>query len=102
MLSILTFEKWFSVLDTLCIPSCHSSVLPISSPRGQGLGGPRVGSHLCMQTRLWGCILLSSGFCPVVDEAGLETSTGFLLGRAATCPLMGRAESWSSAGEGHV
>lgn len=47
-------------------------------------------------------LYFSSGFCPVVGEAGLETSTGFLLGRAAACPLMGGAESWFSAGQGHV
>lgn len=32
--------------------------------------------------------------CPLVGEAGLEVSAGFLEGRACVCPLVDRSVSW--------
>ena len=45
---------------------------------------------------------LSSGVSPLVAEAGLETCAGFLERRASACPLVGRAGSWPSGGQGCV
>ena len=40
--------------------------------------------------------------CPLVGEAGLEASSGFLEARAGACPLVDVAGSWPSLGQGHV
>ena len=37
-----------------------------------------------------------------MDEAGLEACEGFLVGGTSTCPLVGRAGSSHSGGEGCV
>ena len=53
-------------------PLCTSHILP-SHHNGQEPVGPRVGSDLCLQTqlcRLWHCIFLASGVCPLLGEAG--------------------------------
>ena len=55
----------------------------LSPPNSRGLVGPRVDSDLCLRTQfrmLWDCVRLSSGVCPLVGEAGLETCGGFLVG----------------------
>ena len=46
--------------------------------------------------------VLSSGVCPLVDEAGLEICAGFPVGWASTFPLVGGPCSWSLGGQGHV
>ena len=75
------------------------------SPMGQGPAGPKVDSDLCLRTqfhRLWDCIFLASGVCPLVGEAGLEVPAGFLVGGTGACPLLGGVGSWSSGGQCHV
>lgn len=65
------------------------------------------------QLRIWttpgrlGQKLIDCGFfvpdvCPTVDEACLKASAGSLEGRATACPLVGRAESQLSGGQGYV
>ena len=59
--------------------------------KGQGPDGPRVGSDLHLQIqfhRLQDLSFLTSGFCPLVGEAGLEACAGFLMGVAGACPLV--------------
>lgn len=51
--------------------------------QGEGTNGPRVG---------W----LASAVSPPL--AGLEASTGFLVGRVGACPLVVGAGSWPFAG----
>ena len=78
---------------------------PLSSPKGQGPAGSRVDSDLCLWTqfhRLQACSFLPSGVCPLVGEAGLEACAGFLVGGVSACPLVGRAVSWPSGGQGSV
>ena len=78
---------------------------PLSSPMGQGPAGPRVGSDLCLWTRLhrlWDFSFLALGVCPLVGEAGLEAYASFLVGGAGACPLVGGAGSWPSCGQGCV
>ena len=55
----------------------------------------------------WVCRLqdhgfLASGVFPLLGEDVLVANSGFLEGRAGAFPLMGRAESWPSGGQGHV
>ena len=78
---------------------------PLSSPKGQGPAGPRVGSDLRLWTqfcRLQDHSFLASGICPLADEAGLAARAAFLVGRAGACPLVSGAWSWPSSGQGHV
>ena len=78
---------------------------PLSSPKGQGPVGPRVGSDLFLQTqfhRLRDHSFLASGVCPLVGESGLGACVGFLVAGAGACPLVGGAGSWPSGGQGHV
>ena len=58
MLSILTFEKWFSVWDALCIPLSSQQGTPHLVTQVPGARWFQVGSDLCLQTRLWCCISL--------------------------------------------
>lgn len=51
---------------------------------------------------MWDLSFLASGVCSLVDEAGLDVESGFLVGGASTCPLVGEAGSWSSGGLCHV
>ena len=51
---------------------------------------------------LWDCSFLVFGVCPLVGDAGLEASAGFLEGMAIACPLVGGAGSWPSGGQGPV
>ena len=51
---------------------------------------------------LWDCGFLGSGVRPLVGEAGLEVSEGFLEGSVSAWPLADGTGSWSSGGQGHV
>ena len=87
-------KKWPSVGDVICVLAVHT---PLSSPKGQGPDGPRVGSDLCLWTQL--CRLLDHSFlafgvCCLVGEAVEEFCAGFPMGRACACLLMGGAGSW--------
>ena len=76
-----------------------------ASGQGQVPAGPRVGSNLLLADSfhsLWGHSFLASGICPLVGEAGLEAYTGFMVGKAGACPLVGGPGSWPSGGQGHV
>ena len=72
---------------------------PLSSPKGQGPAGPRLGSEMCLWTqfcRLQYCSFLTFGIGPLVDEAGLEFCAGFLAGggwwvELDLGPLVGKA-----------
>ena len=86
----------FGVSQNLCWPA---------SGQGRGPACPRVVSGLLLAgwvCRLWDCGFLASGICPLVGEAGLEASAGFLEGKASACPLVGGAGSWPAGGQGHV
>lgn len=67
-----------------------------ASDQGWAPAGPSVESGLGPQAAgLWW-----SSVGPLQGEAGLEASGGFMGGRASACPLVGRAGSWSSGGQG--
>lgn len=47
-------------------------------------------------------VVVASCVCTLVGETDLKASAGSLEDSAGTCPLMGRTESWSYGGQGHV
>ena len=98
-LRFLTLEKWPSVGDVLCVPAVHSPLIT----KGQGPGGPRVVSDLCLQTQFHRVeaivvFFLLVSVCPLVGEACLEACAGFLVGVTGASALVGGAGSWPSGG----
>ena len=49
-----------------------------------------------------GCSFIAPSVCPLGDEGNLESCSGFLVGGASACPLVGGAGTWPSDGHGNV
>lgn len=73
----------------------------LSSPKRQGPDGSWVASDLPLDNgfpRLPDPSFLAFGVCPLVIEASLEACSGFPVGGAGACPLVGvnsSSEAWA-------
>ena len=75
---MLTLEKWLAAGVFLCVSAIHFPA-PLLSPKGHGPPGTKVGSDLCLQTRLHRLqnhSFLAFVVCLLVGEAGFWPSGG--------------------------